>query len=172
MSTAAYYFAYGSNMNPERVKLRGMSVKGYMSGQLSDYRLAFNKRSTIYPGAASANIMMSNGSVVEGVIYELESHRAIEKMDPFEGYPTRYSRHIVPIATQEGTLDSWVYTANEDHIQEGLSPARWYLDHLLAGEAFLSKSYFQDLEAVVTLPDSDVEPKRHSGSAGNSKNIG
>ncbi len=158
MSSAGYYFAYGSNMNPDRVKLRGMAVRSYMGGQLSDYRLVFNKRSTIFPGAASANIMVSSGSVVEGVIYELESHQTIESMDPFEGYPIRYSRHIVSIATRKGALNSWVYTANEDHIQEGLKPAKWYLDHLLAGKEFLSPSYYMDLARVDPLPDSHIEP--------------
>jgi len=172
MSSAGYYFAYGSNMNPARVQRRGMAVKSYMSGQLSDYILAFNKRSTIYPGAAAANIMVSSGSVVEGVIYELETHQSIETMDPFEGYPARYSRHIVSISTQTGLLDSWVYTANQDHVQEGLKPAQWYLDHLLAGKDFLSESYFEDLAAVVTLPNSDIEPERKAVHSGTSKNSG
>ena len=158
MNGAGYYFAYGSNMNPERVKLRGMAIKGYVGGQLSDYRLAFNKRSTIFPGAAAANIMVAHGQVVEGVIYELESLTTIESMDPFEGYPVRYSRHIVPIVTERGVLNSWVYTANEDYIQEGLQPAKWYLEHLLAGREFLSESYYQNLSKVIPLPDSDIEP--------------
>jgi len=160
MSSAGYYFAYGSNMNPERVRVRGMAIRSYMAGTLNDYRLAFNKRSTIVPGAASANVMASPGSVVEGVIYQLEDHTTIETMDPFEGYPVRYGRHIVPIITREGVLESWVYTARADHIQEGLRPARWYLDHLLAGKDMLSEAYFKSLESVVPLADSHIEPRR------------
>jgi gamma-glutamylcyclotransferase len=158
MNSAEYYFAYGSNMNPERVRLRRMAIKGYMSGTLNGYRLAFNKRSTIIPGAASANIMVSATSRVEGVIYQLENLTTIESMDPFEGYPVRHSRQIVPIETREGVLESWVYTANEDHVQEGLKPAKWYLDHLLAGKEYLSESYHCALTHVVPLANTDKEP--------------
>ena len=166
MSRSGYYFAYGSNMNPARVRLRRMAIKGYTAGTLSGYRLAFNKRSTIIVGAASANIMVSATSLVEGVIYHLEDLNTIETMDPFEGYPIRYSRHIVPISTTDGVLDSWVYTANEDHVEEGLKPAKWYLDHLLAGKAFLSESYYSALTQIVPLADSDMEPKLKTNSRG------
>ena len=134
--TVHYYFAYGSNMNPARVRDRRMDFHSAEAGKLHHYALRFNKRSVKYPGAASANVVMARGSITEGVVYRLTHPDQIEMMDPYEGFPVRYSRFALPVQLAKETVHAWVYTANEDHIQEGLNPARWYLDHLLAGKSF------------------------------------
>lgn len=158
VKTKHYYFAYGSNMNPSRVKHRCMAFSHYEAGILSGYCLVFNKRSVKYPGTASANIMQQANNQVEGVVYHLADERQITVMDPFEGYPERYNRILVPIETHNGLLDVWVYIANPAHIQEGLKPAAWYLGHLLAGRQFLSPAYVEMLGNIICLPDSESEP--------------
>ncbi len=152
-----YYFAYGSNMNPGRVKQRKMSFLSAEAGLLHDHELRFNKRSVKYPGAASANVVSVPGGVTEGVIYKLESPDQIEAMDPFEGYPIRYNRLAQAIQLADRTEIAWVYHANESHIQEGLQPASWYLAHLLAGRAFLTPEYAVRLAQTECLPDSEIE---------------
>lgn len=154
-----YYFAYGSNMNRARVERRAMPFVDHHGGLLHDYRLAFNKRSTVHPGAASANVVHSPGDRVEGVLYRLPDHSGIEMMDPFEGYPVRYRRERLPVVAGDSICHAWVYLANDDYIAEGLRPARWYLNHLLAGEPHLSVDYLRRLAATHCLPDSDVEPQ-------------
>tara|TARA_R110002111_G_scaffold57953_1_gene97927 strand:- start:50 stop:517 length:468 start_codon:yes stop_codon:yes gene_type:complete len=154
----SYYFAYGSNMNPARVEKRLMPFSGFEAGVLEGYRLVFNKRSTIVPGAASANIEPALGERVEGLIYTLKDESGIETMDPFEGYPHRYNRKLVQIETTGRGVQSWVYIANEAYRQSGLRPASWYLNHLLAGKPYLSEAYFERLARQECLPDSDVEP--------------
>jgi cation transport regulator ChaC len=156
--TVHYYFAYGSNMNPARVRLRRMDFHSAHAGRLQHFALRFNKRSVKYPGAASANVVEARGSVTEGVVYRLAHPDQIEMMDPYEGYPIRYSRFAMPVHLAGETVDAWVYTANEDHITEGLNPARWYLEHLLAGRRFLSDAYYESLLQVECLPDSHEEP--------------
>jgi len=156
--TRHYYFAYGSNMNPSRVRLRNMAYSHYEAGVLSGYELVFNKRSVKYPGAASANIVEKKMGRVEGVVYHLSDENQIEVMDPFEGHPERYRRLLVPIETSATELTVWVYVANSNHIQEGLKPATWYLNHLLAGEAFLTPDYYRKLAETQCLPDSEIEP--------------
>ena len=154
-----YYFAYGSNMNPARVRVRQMGFDVHMSAQLSGYELAFNKRSRKYPGAASANVMLaSSASLVEGVVYRLEHAAEIQVMDPYEGYPQLYTRTELPVQTSSGSVMAWTYIANAEHVVEGLKPARWYLSHLLAGKDYLSADYYARLASVICLPDSDVEP--------------
>ncbi len=155
---ALYYFAYGSNMNPERVRKRNMGFEAAEAGKLYDYELAFNKRSVKYPGAASANVIEQPGSHTEGVIYKLSDPAQIQEMDPYEGYPVRYNRLALPIEVSGGTVDAWVYIANEEYIMHGLRPARWYLEHLLAGRSYLSERYYLALSEVDCLPDSTVEP--------------
>ena len=156
--TVDYYFAYGSNMNSARVENRNMKFVSAQSGQLVDYQLAFNKRSTKYPGVAAANVIARPGSMTEGVLYQLTNPNQIEMMDPYEGYPIRYDRLELPIIVDGGVCDGWVYTANSDHVQEGLRPAGWYLDHLLAGRQYLSNDYYQKLTQVECRPDSQIEP--------------
>jgi gamma-glutamylcyclotransferase len=156
--TVKYYFAYGSNMNPDRVRQLKMSFESAASGHLFDYSLRFNKRSVKYPGTAAANVMVSAKGVTEGVLYRLVEPVQIEMMDPYEGYPVRYTRIALPIVTKAGVVEAWVYIANEDHVTEGLVPARWYLNHLLAGRDYLSASYFETLCQTKCLHDSDIEP--------------
>jgi len=121
-------------------------------GVLHGFRLAFNKRSTKQIGMASANVVQSAGSSVEGVVYRLLDSEAIKKMDPYEGYPLRYDRKKIPIQLQSCDPQSaWVYIANRDYIDESLKPARWYLNHLLEGRKHLSESYYQKLLTVPCL---------------------
>ncbi len=158
MAQVVHYFAYGSNMNSSRVRGRRMQFDEHAAGSLHDYRLAFNKRSVKFPGAASANVAIQEGAVTEGVLYRLQHPGQIEMMDPFEGYPLRYDRIALPIVTREKVVEAWVYIANAAFVAEGLQPARWYLEHLLAGKDFLSTSYYEQLTTVECLPDSHIEP--------------
>jgi gamma-glutamylcyclotransferase (GGCT)/AIG2-like uncharacterized protein YtfP len=153
-----YYFAYGSNMNPKRVAGRQMDFASHFSGRLDDYRLAFNKRSVKHPGAASANVVHAPGDYVEGVVYELTAPEQIETMDPFEGYPRRYLRHPMSIDCEAGSVLAWVYMATQEYVVDGLRPAKWYLEHLLAGRPYLSDDYYQTLSQVECLPESELEP--------------
>ncbi|HKI74228.1 MAG TPA: gamma-glutamylcyclotransferase family protein [Pseudomonadales bacterium] len=156
---ANFYFAYGSNMNPRRVDKRNMKFKGYGGGILEGYRLAFNKRSIKFPGAASANVVPAPECQVEGVVYRLPVPQEIEVLDPYEGYPVRYRRERLPITSDFGLVDAWVYIANDEFVTHGLKPARWYLEHLLKGRPYMSKTYYAELQRTETLPDSHVEPE-------------
>jgi len=154
----AYYFAYGSNMNPDRVRRRQMLFDHHQAGTLRDFRLAFNKRSVKFIGAASANVMMQKGAVTEGVVYRLKQADEITRMDPYEGYPLRYDRLSLTVVCADGPLSAWVYVANQEYIDNSLRPTSWYLRHMLAGKEFLSESYIEQLTAVDCLPDTEVEP--------------
>jgi cation transport regulator ChaC len=153
-----HYFAYGSNMNPARVRGRELQFDHHLAGTLHDFRLAFNKRSVKFPGAASANVMKHQGARTEGVVYKMLHPEQISMMDPYEGYPVRYSRQVLPIVCGSSLVNAWVYIAKDEFITTGLKPARWYLEHLLAGREFLTRSYFEELTTVECLPNSGIEP--------------
>ncbi len=159
MTDIHYYFAYGSNMNRSRVEMREMPFVEHHGGRLHDYRLAFNKRSRVLPGAASANVIAAPGHVVEGVLYRLPEPEAIEMMDPFESYPVAYDRLRLPVLFDEQVCHAWVYLANREYVVEGRRPARWYLDHLLEGRPHLTDEYYRSLLMTECMPDSDVEPR-------------
>nr|WP_298413495.1 gamma-glutamylcyclotransferase family protein [uncultured Halomonas sp.] len=150
-----YYFAYGSNMNVKRVAARVGRTRRVLSGIMPDHELRFDKASRI-PGIAHANVAPSIGRQVEGALFELMEPGQIALMDPFEGVPQDYRRERHTIETTQGAIDAWVYRAHPERIQASLKPAREYLEHLLAGKAFLSPDYYEwllQVEAVEGLND-------------------
>ena len=150
---SAYYFAYGSNMNADRMAARGLSVERALSGTIDNLGLAFNKLAADAPHRSYANVIYAPQQRVEGVLYELSQTSEIFKMDPFEGAPRLYSREIYSVITVEGPIAAWVYVANRAMLKEGLMPERWYLEHLLAGKDYLSDDYYQKLTRVPCVDD-------------------
>ena len=157
----ARYFAYGSNMNPDRVRERGIRFEHAAGARLEGFTLVFDKTSRVHAGLGHANVRRAPGQVVEGVLYWLESPEEIGKMDRFEFAPVNYSREVIHVrvladhlpgdrlAAPEADLliTTWTYFANPAVRQSGLLPPRTYLNHLLAGRPFLSADYYQRLEA-------------------------
>ena len=159
MLGSSWYFAYGSNMNPARVRKRGLTFSiDVRSGTLLNFQLKFNKRSRKNPQAGHANIEPEFGSHVEGVLYELQDDREIEKMDRYESAPEDYRRELVLLQTQAKPILAWTYLANDSVIDNSLSPPEWYIQHLLAGSRFLSLGYIQSIKATACLANSSIEP--------------
>lgn len=145
----SYYFAYGSNMNVDRVAARIGETRRVLPGVMRGYELLFDKTSLI-PGIAHANVAPLSGASVEGALFELLEPAQIELMDPFEGVPHDYVRQRHVIQTAEGDIEAWVYIAVPEQTRASLKPAREYLDHLLAGKPFLSPEYHARLSQVET----------------------
>ena len=161
----ARYFAYGSNMNPARVRERGIRFAHAAGARLSDFALVFDKTSKKHAGLGHANVRHAPGQVVEGVLYWLETAEEIGKMDRFESTPVNYSREVIHVQVSHAHLpedswldapadpdeqvliSTWTYFANPAVRQDGLRPPRSYLEHLLAGQPFLSNSYYRMLQA-------------------------
>ncbi len=135
-----HYFAYGSNMNPERVLARKLPTVGNPEpATLKNYELCFNKISRYRVGAASANITPMFGCSVVGVLYRLTSTRAIKSMDPFENSPEDYAREAVFVhlghdarSDEAKLITAWTYIAKPHAIDDTLRPTREYVGHLLA----------------------------------------
>ncbi len=89
-----HYFAYGSNMNPQRIADRGIIFTAYEAAVLDGYEMRCHTRceSTAQrcPGCGTANITLKTGGKVEGILYTLPDAE-IEKLDVFEGYPSNYT---------------------------------------------------------------------------------
>jgi cation transport regulator ChaC len=148
-----YYFAYGSNMNPERVAQRGLRFDEVCNAAMDDVRLTFDKQSREHPHCGHANLTFARGARTEGVLYRLDSSREIERMDRFETAPINYSRDVVWVRTADGMLPAWTYFANAAVVRTGLRPERTYLNHLLAGRSYLSDAYFDWLSGVPCVDD-------------------
>jgi gamma-glutamylcyclotransferase len=141
------YFAYGSNMDAERMRERDIRFSQRTHGILKGYRLEFNKIASRNPQEGYANVVKFENGIVEGVIYEIPDSD-LSKLDRFEGYPDHYDRLMIKVQLDDGQkLEAIIYIAQPDKIAEGLKPSRDYLDHLLAAKDILSESYRRKLEA-------------------------
>ena len=150
-----WYFAYGSNMNPQRLAGRGIRFvpEARAVGMLDDYEMRPTKVSGTYPGYGAGNISPKQGSVVEGVLFRIPD-ADIEKLDIFESYPRQYTRKHVPVRTRDGRrIMAVTYMAQPDWYREGLLPHPEYWAHVLAGaKGLLSEEYIVYLEACACAP--------------------
>ena len=75
-----FYFAYGSNMNPDRIRDRIPNARVVGRATIRGWRLV----ERLY-----ADIERAKGGRVEGVLY-LVSETEMHRLDSYEGYPTVY----------------------------------------------------------------------------------
>ena len=145
------YFAYGSNMNPERMKERGIIFSKREYGILEGFRLVFNKIVSRYPREGYPNIMEDKNSKVEGILYEINDFD-IEKLDYYEGYSEHYQKRTVNVKLKDGKVISAIaYIANPKKISTGLKPSKEYLTHLIKGSDLLSLEYRNWIKNIETL---------------------
>lgn len=147
-----WYFAYGSNMDEERMRKRVGTWSARVPGVLAGWRLAFNKQADNKPGEGYANIVPSSDRTVEGVLYAVDEE-ALVVLDRYEGVPWHYRRERLAVERKDTgeTVEAVVYVACPERVREGLRPSREYLHHLLAGRDCLSAEYVQCLERVETV---------------------
>ena len=147
------YFAFGGNMNPARVQARGLTSTRLCGAALQDYALVFDKVAGDHDQAGHANIRFARGEQVYGVLYELIDSQQIERMDPFERTPINYSREVFTVRAASGEdLAAWTYVANSALLRADLLPTVGYMNHLLAGAAFLPPAYCEVLRQWPCLP--------------------
>lgn len=151
-----FYFAYGSNMNPARMRARGLSVAGYWPARLPGYTLRFNKRAHNKTGIAYANIAYAPDDAVQGVLYQLAAGTEIALMDHYEGTPVRYSREKFCVCTDVGASWAWVYVANPAYIGTQLSVEQAYLEHLLSAGDLLAADYRERLRRLAPVVASET----------------
>ncbi len=143
------YFAYGSNMNKERMTERKINFTSRQFAKLDGYKLVFNKKAKD-GNYTYANIIVSDDEFVEGVLYEF-SDEEISKLDKAEGFPIHYDKIQVNLTDKENnSVNATTYIAKQDKLVNGLSPTREYLNHILAGRDILTVSYFEKLKQVQT----------------------
>jgi gamma-glutamylcyclotransferase len=135
-----FYFAYGSNMNSQRLEERVGRYFSRYPGTLHGWKLTFDKPNAF--GRSYANIKRDDKSVVEGIVYELTPNQ-IKKMDFFEGAPEHYERKLMTVEIAGQRFLATVYVANNR--KDNILPELGYLRHLFAGQRFLSRQYLQTI---------------------------
>jgi hypothetical protein len=146
--TVVVYFAYGSNMDFKRLEERGISFEFMGVGILENYELQFNKIAKNKSGIGYANLVMKEGSKVEGLLFSVDN---IQILDRFEGFPEHYLKENHPICHLNKRIEAIVYVAAPDKIGLNLMPEKAYLNRLLEAKEYLSKEYFDFLESTKTI---------------------
>ena len=95
-----YYLAYGSNMDEKQMKERCPNSKRIGKGLLHDHKIGFTRFSKKRDSAV-ADILVSPGDVVWGIIYEL-TENDLAKLDVNEGHPHAYIRKTLKISKVTG----------------------------------------------------------------------
>ncbi|MFZ5723229.1 MAG: gamma-glutamylcyclotransferase family protein [Pseudomonadota bacterium] len=146
------YFAYGSNMNPERLRTLGVAFAARRPACLPGWRIVFRKCASDagpVPRYAYATIEPAAGAVVEGVLYALSGASALARLDEFEGVPDLYRRQTVPVQTDGGApCPAAIYVARPEVCADGLLLEDWYRAHLLAAADLLSPDYVRFLSGL------------------------
>lgn len=138
------YFAYGSNMNKDRMIKRGINFYGYKLGVLKNYKLVFQKflKEEDLNNNIFANIVPCNGCDVEGVIYETNN---IKDLDFYEYTPRDYKRKKMSVICNEKKVSCHVYIGNNLNIGLEEKPKLEYLDNFFNDEV-LSEEYLTYLK--------------------------
>jgi len=143
------YFAYGSNLNPARMKQRGVEFTSREAAVLHGYQLVFDKKaskSQVPEAIAFANIRPVAGEHIDGALYEISTEGA-EQLDTWERAPDHYFRTDITVSLVDTEVDCFTYQAREEMTSPGLVPSRNYLSHILEGRDVLSADYVRYLES-------------------------
>jgi cation transport regulator ChaC len=145
-----WIFAYGSNMDPERMLARVPGAVSRGRARLAGHRLVFNKRGR--DGSAKANLAAEADAEVWGVVWEI-AVADLAVLDPHEG---GYARSRARVEASDGArVEVELYVS--DRLIEDPVPYDWYLEHVLRGARAhgLPGEYVARLEAVASRPDTD-----------------
>lgn len=126
-----YYFAYGSNLDINRLQSRVGNVVSMGRHVLYGWKLVFNAG---FDNQCFANIIFTgkNMDIVEGIVYQMTT-RQIKKLDSFEGAPHLYTRIVHNFKNK----DLQVYVSiNPSYTQQEVKkipPGKEYLQFMLNG---------------------------------------
>lgn len=118
-----YYFAYGSNMLPERLLRRVPSAALIGPALLPHFQLVFHKRSR--DGSGKCDILPDSDAEVWGGLYALalKDRRALDRAEGF-GYLRQTVR--VHSAASAAVLEAFAYRARPGTTDPALRPYDWY----------------------------------------------
>lgn len=133
-SDSIFYFAYGSNCDPERFRKRVGEWRHIRRARLDGYRLRF-AASVQSEGGGGAVIDAIDGETVHGVLFEI-SRTQMEAMDreEFDQSRDREQRGLrtqVTVDAEGESVEAEVYTVRDEGGH--CAPSAVYLGHILRG---------------------------------------
>lgn len=157
-NTQLLYFAYGSNMAPQRLQARVPSAQPLQRAMLPGHALRFHKHSRV-DGSAKCDACHTGevADAVHGLLYRMPA-AGRASLDRAEGLGQGYNIKTVELVVAAGeVVNAFTYYATD--INNDLRPYGWYLEHVLRGARYagLPEYYIAAIEAIVAAPDPDAE---------------
>lgn len=148
----AFYFSYGSNMSRNRMVKRGLKPFNRQLAFLDDFKFVINKRSYKNPNIGYANVVEKEGSVVEGILYDIKDND-IKLLDRFEGAPSHYYRKILKLRLKNGKfVEGVVYIAQNNWTSDQeLKTTQEYKNYILEGKNWISENYYDFLNESIKI---------------------
>ena len=127
------YFAYGSNMDSNRLYNRIGNFSASERAHLPEYQFQYNKLSYML-NQVYANIIPEPNSVVWGVLVGIDELQ-LEKLDESEGVENGHYRHetVSVVTDQNIEIEAVTYIAEENWIKDGLKPKDKYRNFCIRG---------------------------------------
>jgi len=158
-----YYFAYGSNMLPARLRERTPSAACLGAACLPGHRLAFNHVSR-GDGSAKCNIAatQAGGDRVWGVVYSLPVKEQ-PVLDRAESLGSGYLIENRRVEMGGDRVDVFCYVAVPGTLDDRARPFWWYRDIVLAGarQHCFPESYIHAIAREVAIDDPDARRAAH-----------
>lgn len=152
------YFAYGSNLLPERLQRRCRSACVLTTGVLKGYSLEFNKQSP--DGSGKCTILPCSADQVWGALYQLSAADK-QVLDRIEGLGFGYQTLSVNVDTTAGIQTAFTYIAMPAYCESKLKPYDWYQALVLEGAIWhrLPSEYIRRIRDI----ESAIDPNRARG---------
>jgi gamma-glutamylcyclotransferase (GGCT)/AIG2-like uncharacterized protein YtfP len=148
-----HYAAYGSNLDPARMRAYCPHSPMMGTGWLEGWRLTFAEADMGYEGAVTT-IVESPGDRVFVALYDVNPGDA-ENLDQVEGVTSGIYRKLhVRVATLDGDVTGWVFVFNG---YEGGLPTQWYLTEI-ANAAEKAGAPVDYVESLRDRPTSTALP--------------
>ena len=153
------YYAYGSNLHPQRLGARIPSSQLLGVAELKGYQLLFHKRGADLSAKCNALYSGDPEHRLLGALFSMAAH---EKpiLDGIEG--AGYVVTEVVVEHRNAQHQAFMYVAEEAYIDDALVPYRWYKEFVYLGARFLEfpDHYVRQLAEVEATHDVDIE--RHA----------
>ncbi|MEZ4501813.1 MAG: gamma-glutamylcyclotransferase family protein [Dehalococcoidia bacterium] len=159
---AFLYFAFGSNLDADRMHIHCPSARLVTIARLADHRLAFTIESKNTWRGGVADILASPGDEVWGALWIIEGaeSRALDEQEGVFRDPPAYRRYQVTVETPAGDrVTCRAYRVAKPNI-EGYAPSPAYKATILRGARALPLPA-PYLEALDRIEDNGVEDDSH-----------
>lgn len=150
-------FAYGSNMNLNRLTQRVPSAVKVCNVFLPKYKLVCNKVSK--DGSAKANIIKTDNlaELVWGVLFSIDKNEK-PLLDKAEGLGKGYNEDTWTFFDEtNNSYVAQVYIADSKTIDNNLLPYDWYKEFMVSGATLnnLPAEYISKLQSITCIRDHD-----------------